>query len=427
MRIGIVTTWFERGAAYVSLAYKQALEAAGHKVFIFARGGEIQAKGDSKWDGVEVTWAKKSILMDESGIDLKQFKRWLETERIAAVLFNEQHSWGPVLLCQDLGIPTLSYIDYYTKDTVSLFGNYDALICNTRRHNSAFDWHSGARYIPWGVDTDLFRPKPERRKGRAGSGNVIFFHSCGMSPVRKGTDLLIRAVARMQDSTSRLVIHAQKNIYELLPDDVETIGRHLEDCGRLQMVNKTVPAPGLYHMGDVYVYPTRLEGIGLTICESLACGLSVIVPDNAPMNEFVENEDHGFKVRVAEYYDRHDGYYWPSCIVDVEHLAQQLDWCAANPAKVAAMKDSARTYALAHRNWKSQYAAVGEIFESLEILTGLARADARKAADQTLMLKHRIIVFIDVNARRLAKKSKTLQSLHDRLIAWLETRHAKRR
>ena len=420
MNVGIVTTWFERGAAYVSLAYKQALEASGHYVLVFARGGEHQAREDSTWDGDEVTWSKKSLLMDESGIDLKQFKNWLEKENIEAVLFNEQHSWGSVVLCQNMGIPSVAYVDYYTKATVSLFGNYDALICNTHRHHSAFDWHPGAYYIPWGVDTELFRPQPEVLGNGVG---VVFFHSCGMSPVRKGTDLLIRAFDRMNDSTSVLIIHAQKNIHELLPDDVAVISRRLENSQRLKVINRTVPAPGLYHMGDIYVYPSRLEGIGLTICEALSCGLPVIVPDNAPMNEFVESESYGLKNRVAKYYDRHDGYYWPSCIVDVDHLAELMNQCVADSDKIAGMKKSARMYAVEHRNWKSQYSAISDVFEMLEIFSGKARDEARKEANHRLRFSRRFMVFLEVNSRRLAKNSQTLQKIHDRLVAWIETRN----
>ena len=39
MNIGIVTTWFESGAGYVSRQYKKILESPGNKVYIFARGG----------------------------------------------------------------------------------------------------------------------------------------------------------------------------------------------------------------------------------------------------------------------------------------------------------------------------------------------------------------------------------------------------
>lgn len=39
MNIGLVTTWFERGAAYVSKAYLNSLKT-DNNVFIYARGGE---------------------------------------------------------------------------------------------------------------------------------------------------------------------------------------------------------------------------------------------------------------------------------------------------------------------------------------------------------------------------------------------------
>lgn len=41
MNIGIVTTWFERGAAYVSRVYLEMLQKEDHNVFVFARGGKI--------------------------------------------------------------------------------------------------------------------------------------------------------------------------------------------------------------------------------------------------------------------------------------------------------------------------------------------------------------------------------------------------
>lgn len=49
MRIGIVTTWFERGAAMVSKAYRDVL-AQRHDVLIYARGGERTGEGDPHWD-----------------------------------------------------------------------------------------------------------------------------------------------------------------------------------------------------------------------------------------------------------------------------------------------------------------------------------------------------------------------------------------
>ena len=58
MRIGIVTTWFERGAAYVSRQFMELLQKTD-EVFVYARGGEKYALGNPKWDLPNVHWGKK--------------------------------------------------------------------------------------------------------------------------------------------------------------------------------------------------------------------------------------------------------------------------------------------------------------------------------------------------------------------------------
>ena len=77
MKIGIVTTWFERGAAYVSKQYLNLLEE-NHEVFIYARGGEGYAKGDPNWDSPNVTWGKKPLLQTNlTPIRRADLERWV--------------------------------------------------------------------------------------------------------------------------------------------------------------------------------------------------------------------------------------------------------------------------------------------------------------------------------------------------------------
>ena len=59
MNIGIVTTWFERGAAYVSRQFMDVL-SKGNNVFIYARGGEAYAIDNPKWNLPNVHWGKRS-------------------------------------------------------------------------------------------------------------------------------------------------------------------------------------------------------------------------------------------------------------------------------------------------------------------------------------------------------------------------------
>jgi len=362
MRIGIVTTWFERGAGYVSRQYRDVLQKE-HQVFIYARGGEKYAIGDKKWDDKNVTWGKKIPIHMPMTIDLEDFKKWIKKNHIEIVLFNEQQWWDPVLLCNKLGIKTGAYVDYYSKETVAFFALYDFLICNTRRHYGVFSWHKQTAYIPWGTDVDVF--KPQNFNAVKENGFVTFFHSCGVSPERKGTDLLIKAFDVIH-GPAKLVIHTQTDLKVFYPELKEIISE-MEKSARLVVRTETVPAPGLYYLGDVYVYPTRLEGIGLTIAEASACGLPLIVPDNGPMNEFV-GAQNGTLVKVEKYFERKDCYYWPQCEVGVDGLAQAMQYYVDNVGRIPEFKKAARDYAEKYLDWQKNAEPLKNMFNEFILI-----------------------------------------------------------
>lgn len=345
MRIGIVTTWFERGAAYVSRQYRDLLRKSGDEVFIYARGGERYARNDPNWDTAEVTWGKKNSVQTVTGIDRKDFVAWIRHNAIEIVIFNEQWWLPPVYWAMECGCRTVAYVDYYTEDTVAHFSIYDGLICNTQRHYSVFKGHPHCLYIPWGTDLELFYPQSLAPQGHDGP---IFFHSAGMSPYRKGTDLVLRAFSRLCGN-AHLILHLQEGAFGSI-SDVAPLAEELATQGRLTIYDKEVPAPGLYHLGDVYVYPSRLEGIGLTQAEALACGLPLIVPDNPPMNEFITPES-GVLVPVDKLWSRADGYYWPQCLANLDGLAKAMQTFVDEFASLPEKKAAARAFAEQRLNW----------------------------------------------------------------------------
>ncbi len=359
MRIGIVTVWFERGAAYVSRQYCNSLSQK-HDVFIYARGGESYATGDPVWDNDRVTWGRPSVIPIHSAIDLKDFKKWLEREKIDIVFFNEQRWWDPVILCNQMGLLTGAYVDYYTEETAPLFNNYDFLICNTKRHHSVFRWHPQCFYIPWGTEPEIFK---SRTFDAVSPEMITFFHSAGMNPKRKGTGPVLEAFSEIKDK-ARLVIHSQKKIREEFPDFKPKIDS-MEQSGRLKCYENTVPAPGLYHMGDVYLYPSTLEGIGLTIAEAMACGLPVITSDNPPMNEFVQHGENGRLVKIDSFVSRADGYYWPQCLVNRNDLRFHMEWYVENFYRIPELKRQAREYAEQNLSWTSNSGSLAELFSSV--------------------------------------------------------------
>lgn len=401
MNIGIVTTWFDRGAAYVSRQYRDVLKAK-HNVFIYARGGETYAKGDPVWDDDRVTWAKKSIFQSIHAVNKADFQSWLKLNSIDIVFFNEQHQWEPIFLCNELGIKTGGYIDYYTKETVPFFGCYDFLICNTKRHYRVFNWHSQAFFIPWGTDTNLFKPTT---LSPVMPDCVTFFHSGGMSPERKGTDLVVKAFARLRGH-ARLVIHVQRNLKQCFPN-LRNLIQSMENEGRLVCYEKTVPAPGLYHLGDVYVYPSRLEGIGLTIAEALACGLPVITSNNPPMNEFID-DSNGSLVKISRLFMREDNYYWPQCVVDVDNLCECMQNYVDQGSRLIEFKQAARTYAEVHLDWSKNARDVPLLFERVQMRTPeekfIAELEARAFDQKLWSLQQRFLRFINRTSRQAVKK-----------------------
>lgn len=338
MNIGIVTTWFERGAAYVSKLFEDKL-AEKHNVYIYARGGEEYAIGNSNWDKENVTWGKKIVSpFSSTVIDKSDFINWINNNNIELIIFNEQHWFQPLIWCKELNVKTVAYIDYYTEQTIPLFDIYDALICNTKKHKLAFNKHKNAYYIPWGTDIELFKPNID---GLVNNEYVTFFHSCGWDTHRKGTDLLLKAFNKV-NTDCKLILHTQNEIKD---DELVKIIEELKNKNKLELIIKTVPSPGLFYLGDVYLYPSRLEGIGLTIAESIASGLATVLPDNAPMNEFIEDNITGNLIKIDRLYARADGYYWPKCEVSVEDLTSIIEQLSIDKLKVISMKKNARTFA----------------------------------------------------------------------------------
>lgn len=363
MNIGIVTTWFERGAAYVSRQFMDVLSKTD-TVFIYARGGEKYAVGNPKWDLPNVHWGKiclgKRGIFGGTYVDRKDFERWIKKNKIEAVLFNEQHWFQPMLWCKELGVKSIAYVDYYNEKTIPLFDVYDSLICNTKRHAFAFRNHPHVNYIKWGTDINLYKPSNQENE------KLTFFHSAGMAPVRKGTDILLKAFYKTKDRRkSLLLLHTQVDLVSSFPQMKTMIEEMISD-GSLEIITKTITAPGLYYRGDVYIYPSRLDGIGLTLMEAISSGLAVVTSDNAPMNEFVEPE-FGQLIKIDYEYSRADGYYWPMCVPSEDSLTNILEHYIMSNYDLKAMKKNAREYAIKELNFDENCKALHRVFEKTGI------------------------------------------------------------
>ena len=369
-RIGFVSTWFERGAAYVTRQYIDLLKD-NNEIFVFARGGESYAQGDPKWDWDNVTWGRRKNWQDER-IYWRQFKEWIKENRLDIVFFNEQRE-NSVIIKTRLEFPKLiigSYIDYYTVETVKDFDVYDFLICNTKRHYSAFEWHRQCFYLKWGTDTELYKPIEEKHE------EITFFHSAGMTD-RKGIKPLVKVFMESDLHTkSKLVIHTQVPIQQFVSYSTEELQQK-----NVEVIEGTVSAPGLYYKGDVYAYPTEMDGLGLTLYEALGSGLPVIGTDIPPINEVID-ESVGRLVRVKEQINRIDNYYWPTSIVDEVSLYEQMNFFADNKELLEQYKKNAREKALNEYTWSNRKDELNQIFDTVVRMDNMSAEQLKRETKQ---------------------------------------------
>ena len=363
MKVGIVTTWADCGAGHVSMAYAKGLTASGCDIEIYSRGSYLR---EQRWGACESRPWPLHLDRSISGltrVNSRQFGRWLQRFKPDWLIFNEQRSWAPVLQARDAGVRCAAYVDYYRADTVELFQLYDLLVCHTQRHYGVFSQDPRALFIPWGVDTDHFRPGARLTSQATDESPLVLVHSAGMGGPsdRKGTDLALHAFAGVHGS-ARLLFHTQ------LPcEQWPNSWRHaIAADHRIEVLEGPIDPVALYQQGDLYLYPSRLEGIGLTLPEALAAGLAAITTDAPPMSEFVKEGSTGSLVSVQDFRGRSDGYYWPESWVDPEQLRSCIQRYVDQPRLARSQGKQARAEMKRSRSW---FALVPRLVRALERTT----------------------------------------------------------
>jgi phosphatidylinositol alpha-1,6-mannosyltransferase len=149
--------------------------------------------------------------------------------------------------------------------------------------------------VPYGVDT-AFVPQPPRadlvqRYGLAGHPVALFLG--GLKP-RKNLPLLLDVWARVVSSApdARLLIAGGGPMRAELEQHARRLG-----------IDATVVFAGYvpeddkvahFNLADVFVFPSAMEGFGLSIAEAMSCGLPVVASDRGSIPEIVVDGETGF-------------------------------------------------------------------------------------------------------------------------------------
>lgn len=232
----------------------------------------------------------------------------------------------------------------------------------------ADDYGVDAEIVPNGVDLDLFSAVPApattaHLRAKVGATDRFLLLAIGGIEPRKGSDHLVRALARVKAAGGRAVLavvgghsfqdHApyRRHVLASLPglglelgDDVVMVGT--VDADELQ---------AWYHAADVLTFPSINEGWGLAVLEAMAAGLPVVTSDLPVFREYLTPDVDALLIRPGD---------------DIA-LADALRVLMADPGERTRLAAAGRTVA-ARYGWESSARRHLDVYRSLTLAGRMA-------------------------------------------------------
>lgn len=161
--------------------------------------------------------------------------------------------------------------------------------------------------VPHGVDTRMFHPDTRRKPGLGKYGGRFVFVSVFGFQHRKNPEGLLRAYWEEFSAADRVLLFIKTAGIGKEENEARIKNRIMQYKSRLGIHKRTAPlllvgrqvSPArmkdIYRMGNVFVLPTRGEGVGLPFLESLASGVPVIATGWGGHTDFL-NTGNSFPV-----------------------------------------------------------------------------------------------------------------------------------
>jgi L-malate glycosyltransferase len=107
--------------------------------------------------------------------------------------------------------------------------------------------------------------------------------------------------------------------------------------------------PRWYHMADLYISPSHVDGSSVSLMEALACGVPCLVSDIPANKEWVFENKNGWLFR--------DG--------DADHLAEKILAAMSQREKLSQIGRASRSEAEKRADWKKNAEALMNVYRSL--------------------------------------------------------------
>lgn len=202
----------------------------------------------------------------------------------------------------------------------------------------------------WGTDIQHFTPQPLKPSDLE---TFTLFCNRTWEPIY-GVDVLAKAfvkVAREHPAVNLILLGGgsqSAKIRQILMNgavlDRVHFGGHVSQAD----------LPRWYHMADLYISPSHVDGSSVSLMEALASGLPCLVSDIPGNREWIEDGVNGWLFR--------DG--------DVEDLAAKISYAIKNRRQFEKIGKSARQTAEQKADWQKNFGKLLEVYQRISSLQG---------------------------------------------------------
>ncbi|WP_246120367.1 glycosyltransferase family 4 protein [Cohnella terricola] len=193
---------------------------------------------------------------------------------------------------------------------VSKINKFDA-VCVPTTHNKTALSKSGVKIpifkVPHGVHVDKYKPGNKKYHLPIAKGRFVFVSIFGFQH-RKNPEALLRAYWEQFSAADKVLLVIKTNGYARHETGQWIRNRIANYRKRLGINKKTAPIvvitqfmspnqlKGIYTLGNVFVLPTRGEGVGMPFLESLSSGVPVIATGWGGQMDYL-NDGNSFLVK----------------------------------------------------------------------------------------------------------------------------------
>lgn len=252
-------------------------------------------------------------------------------------------SWGYDLVRDADSSRWMQWVTRYTLKRSAFFTS-DANV--TRNKAVAFGMNpENIVVFPWGVNIERFAPQTSKRSNVQ---TLTLFCSRTWEPIY-GVDVLAKAFVKVAG------VNPDVNLILLGGGSQGAkIRQILMNGGVMERVHfggqvGQRDLPRWYHMADIYISPSHVDGTSVTLLEALASGLPCLVSDIPGNREWVEEGVNGWLFR--------DG--------DADDLAEKIQLAIKSRRSWGRMGKAARKTAEERADWRKNFGKLLEAYERI--------------------------------------------------------------